>query len=72
MSKLSIAFDDIVWGVDGIAREIKRPKRQTQYLIDKRKIRVDRIGPKTIVTTRTKLQQEFAALMSESSEKSET
>jgi hypothetical protein len=70
-NKSSVAFDDLVWGVLGIAKVIKRPKRQAQYLIDKKKIRVDRVGPKTLVTTHTRLREDFAKLLSESAEKSD-
>ena len=69
-NKLSVAFDDVLWGVDQIAREIKRSRRQTQYLIDTGKIEVVRLAPKTIITTRAKLNQAFADLAS--AEKSNT
>ena len=36
--------DDLLWGVSAIGRHIRRPKRQTQYLIDKKRIPVKRLG----------------------------
>jgi hypothetical protein len=73
-NKLSVAFDDVLWGVGEIARQIGRSRRQTQYLIDKGVIEVVRIpgAPKTLVTTRAKLSQNFADLTSEPTEKSNT
>jgi hypothetical protein len=55
-------FDDLIWGVDAIAKEIKRSKRQAQHLIDTGVIEVVKLNPKTIVASRTKLNQRFAAL----------
>jgi hypothetical protein len=46
---------DLLWGVSAIADHIRLPKRQTQYLIDKQRIPVKHLGPKTIVGSRTKI-----------------
>ena len=49
--------DDLLWGVKAIAKHIRRPKRKTQYLIDKRRIPVKHLGPKTIVGSRTEIDK---------------
>ena len=61
----TVDFDDLLWTVDAIAKEIRRTKRQAQYLIDQGVIEVLRVGPKTIVASRSKIRERFAALTSE-------
>ena len=56
---------DLLWGVEAIADHIGRTKRQAQYLIENDKIPVTRLGPKTIVGSRTGIN---TALKSETSE----
>ena len=46
---------DLLWGVSAIANHIRRPKRQAQYLIDKKRIPVKHVGPKMIVGSKTKI-----------------
>jgi hypothetical protein len=46
---------DILWGVAAIAHYIKRSKRQTHYLISKRRIPVEKPGPKTITGSKSKI-----------------
>ena len=65
MSNSSSATTGLVWGVGGIAKKIRRSRRQAQYLIDKRKIRVKRMGPKTLLTTEAMLDEDFAAVLAE-------
>jgi hypothetical protein len=67
--KQPIAFESVLWGMPAIAKHIKRSKRQVSYLIEKKKIRVDWIGPKTPVTTIERVAEDFAVLMSGSGEK---
>ena len=69
-NKMPVAFSDVLWGIPQIAAELGRTKRQVLYLVEKRKIRVDWIGPKMPVTTRTRLREDFAAVLSEAGEKS--
>ena len=38
-----------LWGVAAIAVYIDRTERQTQYLIERKRLRVKRVGPKTII-----------------------
>jgi hypothetical protein len=64
-NKSSVSFDDFIWGVDGIAKVINRTRRQTQHLIDTGVIEVVKLNPKTIVASRAKLNQRFAALTSQ-------
>jgi len=59
-------FDDLLWGVAEIAKEIGRSKRQTQHLIDSGAIEVARLNPKTFVASRRKLRQRFAAALTSS------
>jgi hypothetical protein len=67
----SFVFDEIVWGVDGIAKKIKRTKRQTQHLIDQGKIHVTYANPKTLITTNAQLEVDAAAMLSGLGEESD-
>jgi hypothetical protein len=69
MSNRNELFDDFLWGVNEIAQQIRRSKRQTQHLIDTGVIEVVKLNPKTIVASRTKLNERFAALTSQQQNK---
>jgi hypothetical protein len=56
----SVDFDDLLWGLPAIAREIKRTPRQAQYLVDQGVIDVLRVGPKTLIASRTQIRERFA------------
>jgi hypothetical protein len=45
--------DDVLWGAAAIARYIKRSKRQVYFLIQQKRIPVKKIGPKTIVASKS-------------------
>ena len=38
------AFDDLIWGVDAIAAEIRRTTRQTYHLIQTKQIPTQKVG----------------------------
>lgn len=46
---------DLLWGAKAIAEHIRRSKRQTYYLIENELIPFKRVGPKTIVGSRSQL-----------------
>ena len=56
---------DLLWGAKAIADHIQRTERQTQYLIENDMIPVKRLGPKTLVGSKTQID---ASLKSETSE----
>jgi hypothetical protein len=51
--------DDLIWGVkgkDGIAAFLGIPERKAYYLVSRGKIPVRKLGPKTILASRSELQ----------------
>jgi hypothetical protein len=38
------AFDDLIWGVEAIAAEIRRTERQTYHLIQTKQIPTQKVG----------------------------
>jgi hypothetical protein len=55
--------DDLIWGVKGphgIAAEIGRSERETYYLISRKLIPFRKLGPKTIISSRSELRRHFA------------
>jgi hypothetical protein len=52
---------DLLWGVEEIADYIRRSKRQAQYLIEKKKIPIKRVGPKMIVASRSEIDASLKA-----------
>jgi hypothetical protein len=49
--------NDLLWGVDEIARFIRRSRRQTYYLIGKQIVPAEKRGPKIIVASRAKIRK---------------
>lgn len=45
----ALSDNDIVWGSEEIGRVIRRSSEQVRHLIEQKKLRVKRIGHKTIV-----------------------
>jgi hypothetical protein len=52
-----VISDDILWGTQAIADEIRRSLSETQYLIRKKAIPVGRLGPKIIFASRSQLRR---------------
>jgi hypothetical protein len=52
---------DFLWGAQAIADYIHAPKRRAQYLIETGRIRVSRIGPKTILGRRSEIDADLKA-----------
>jgi hypothetical protein len=50
---------DLIWGVKGIAAELKFSERRAQHLVDSRQIPTGKVGGK-IVGSRAALRQHFA------------
>ena len=48
-----------LWGIRAIASYIRRTERQTQYLIGQNRLRVRRVGPKTIVADPAELDADL-------------
>jgi hypothetical protein len=51
--------DDLLWGIGEIAKEIRRTKRQTEYLIQQDVIPVNRLTPKIIVASRRAIHRQL-------------
>ena len=54
--------NDILWGVGEIAAHIKRTRAQTYYLIAKGVIPADKLGAKTIVGRKSKINRALAGV----------
>ena len=48
-----------LWGTRAIADYIGKSKREAQYLIQKKRIKVKRPGPKTLVTTKQQIDADL-------------
>jgi hypothetical protein len=49
--------DDLIWGTQAIADEIKRSLTETQYLIRIGALPIGRLGPKTIFASKRQLRR---------------
>jgi hypothetical protein len=54
--------DDLLWGAEGIARELKRTRRQTVHLLENGRLPAIKIGG-TWVSSRRVLQAHFDNLL---------
>ncbi len=63
MSRHERLAEDLLWGVDAIARHLGLEKRQTYYLIQHQKIPVKKLGGKTIVARKSELNNALAAVL---------
>jgi excisionase family DNA binding protein len=69
MDRLEIAkqdrlADDLIWGIsgnDGIAAYLGLSERRTYYLVERGKLPVHRLGPKTIVASKSELRARLSA-----------
>jgi hypothetical protein len=62
MSKREIEQQaDVLWGLKAIAGYINRNKRQTHYLVEKKKIRVKHVTDKLISARRSELDQDLSS-----------
>jgi hypothetical protein len=50
--------DDVLWGAAAIAKHIKRPLRQTYYLLETRHLPADKAGA-TWISTKSRLHKFF-------------
>lgn len=46
---------DLLWGVEAIAKHIRRGKRQTQYLLYKRKLPFKKLSHRIVVASRAEI-----------------
>jgi len=53
--------DDLLWGACDIAKFVGLPLRKTYYLIARGKLPARKLGPKTIVASRSELRAFLAA-----------
>jgi excisionase family DNA binding protein len=56
--------DDLIWGIsgnDGIAAYLGLSDRRTYYLVERGKLPVHRLGPKTIVASKSELRARLSA-----------
>jgi hypothetical protein len=49
-----------LWGVRAIAGYINRSERQTQYLIERKRLTVKKLGPKTIIADPAEIDADLA------------
>jgi hypothetical protein len=61
LSKQAALSDDLLWGAAAIAAELGAPIDRVYYLIRTKKIPVTKLGPKTIIASRKKLQRALSA-----------
>jgi hypothetical protein len=57
--------DDLLWGIGEIAKEIRRTKRQTEYMIAKQIIPVTKLSSKIIVGSRRQIRRQLGSEISE-------
>jgi hypothetical protein len=62
-AKQAALADDIVWGVEGIAREINAPVNRTRWLIRAKRIPVFKLpGGRQILASRKALRKAFKSI----------
>jgi hypothetical protein len=58
---MTIADDDVLWGVAAIAGYIRRTERQTYYLISKKAIPAKKLGARTIIARKSEIDTTLAS-----------